>query len=221
MNGRSCCIMMWKTFLSIFEMLYARIRFIWIKKPIVTVFGGHKLPPGKEKLGEEVSEITYRLVQCGMMIMTGGGSGIMKQAHEGACRATRAGDEPSCIGISVKGLESEDRGDVSCADKFYMSTHTLFARKWILMRFSTVFFFFPGGFGTLDEFMEVMTLLKINKMDKRKIVLYDKNYWQGFLSWSEQEMVNGGFSNKEEMDYFVLVDTIDEAVAQLRDCCGC
>ena len=220
MKKSSCLVMIWHTFLSIFEMLYARVQFLFFKKPIVTIFGGHKLPAGKEHLGEEIEEIAYQLVQCGLMIMTGGGGGVMKRAHEGACRATGSKKETVSIGISVKGL-NESRGEVRCSDRLYMSTHTFFARKWILMRFSKVFFFFPGGFGTLDEFMEVMTLLKVDHMDKRKIVLYDKEYWAGFLNWAQKELVDSGFSGKKEMDYFVLVDTVDDAVRQLKDCCGC
>jgi len=194
---------------------------MFFKKPIVTIFGGHKLPASMKTLKKEINEIAYQLVLCDLMIMTGGGSGVMHQAHQGSCRAdSEMNKGPSCIGISVKGLD-EPRGSVSCQDKLYMTTHTFAARKWILMRFSKVFFFFPGGFGTLDEFMEVMTLLKVQKLDKRKIVLYDKAYWQGFLKWSEQKMVKTGFSEKKEMDYFVLVDSVDEAVKELRECCSC
>lgn len=212
--------MLWDTLCSMFQLIYAHVKLAPIKKPIVTIFGGHNLTQKQEQLAKDVEEIAFQLVSCDLMIMTGGGSGVMHKAHQGACRASEKTKEPSCIGISVKGLD-ESRGEVRCQDRLYMKTNTLFARKWILMRFSQVFIFFPGGFGTLDEFMEVMTLLKIDKLDKRKIVLYDKKYWQGFLGWAQKEMVGSGLSEKKEMDYFVLVDSIDEAVKQLKECCGC
>ena len=218
--NKSCIVMIWHTFLSMFEIMYAHIRFLFFKKPIVTIFGGHILPKKFQHLKKEINEIAYQLVICDMMIMTGGGGGIMKQAHQGACRAFAQTKELACIGISVKGLD-ESRGEVSCQDRLYMTTHTFFARKWILMSFSKVFFVFPGGFGTLDEFVEMMTLLKVNRLDKRKIVLYNKSYWQGFLSWAQKELVGNGFSKKSEMDCFILVDSVDEAVQELKQCCGC
>lgn len=219
MNSWSCCKVLWATFMSFFEIIYAHIRLSRLKKPVVTIFGGHKLSEQHQQLKVDINEIAYQLAACDMIIMTGGGGGIMKEAHQGACRAFEA-KGPASIGISVKDL-SEPRGEVDCQDKLYITTHTFFARKWMLMRFSHVFFVFPGGFGTLDEFVEIMTLLKTRKIDKRKIVLYGKSYWQGFLNWVQKEMIDGGFSKQEEMDYFILVDSVDEAVSQLKKCCEC
>ena len=219
MNSWSCCRMLWHTFLSLFEIMYGYIRLMLFKKPMVTIFGGHRLSKQHEQLKKDINEIAYQLVSCDMMIMTGGGGGIMQEAHQGACRAANI-KGPSSIGISVKGL-GQFRDEITCQDKLYITTHTFFARKWMLMRFSHVFFIFPGGFGTLDEFVEIMTLLKTRKMDKRKIVLYSKKYWKGFLSWAQQEMIDGGFTGPEEMDYFILVDSVDEAVLQLKECCRC
>lgn len=220
MNIQSCCTMLWNTVVSMFQMIYARVKLSRFKKPMVTIFGGHRLPKQHEHLQQEVNEIAYRLVSCDMMIMTGGGSGVMQEAHQGACRAFDH-KGPASIGITVKGLQHEDRHNITCKESLYLATNTFFARKWILMRFSHVFIIFPGGFGTLDEFVEVMTLLKTRKMDKRKIVLYDKSYWQGFLSWAQKEMIDGGFTDQEEMNYFIVVDSVEEAVDQLKQCCGC
>ncbi|MBM18333.1 MAG: TIGR00730 family Rossman fold protein [Epsilonproteobacteria bacterium] len=216
---KSCCGMLWDTLVSMFQMMYARIRFLSFNKPIVTIFGGHRLTERKQQLRKDINEIAYQLASCDLMIMTGGGGGIMAEAHRGACRVNQD-KGPVAIGISVKAL-NEPRGQIGCKDRLYLTVHTLFARKWILMRFSHVFFFFPGGFGTLDEFMEVMTLLKLDRMDKRKIVLYNKAYWQGFLAWAQKELVDSEFSYAEEMKYFILVDSVQEAVAELKQCCGC
>ena len=87
------------------------------------------------------------------------------------------------------------------------------------MKFSVEFIIFPGGFGTLDEFMELITLLKTNSMEKRKIVLFGKDYWQGFITWFEQESIKKGWGEKVVCDMFELVDTVDEAVASLKKCC--
>ncbi|MFA5999307.1 MAG: LOG family protein [Candidatus Babeliales bacterium] len=216
----SCAKMMWMTFVSIFQILYAHLTLRKIKKPIVTFFGGHQLPGSSLPYGQAAEEIAYRLAKCDMMIMTGGGGGIMQKALDGTIRAQKETGEKMCIGISVQGLNEGAKNQQS----FYLSyitMRTFFARKWVLMSFSHVFFFFPGGFGMLDEFMEIMTLLKTSKLDKRKIVLYGSEYWKGFFAWASREMIERGFSDRIEMDYFVLVDSVEEAAVQLKTCCGC
>lgn len=220
MNGYTWLQMLWATWVSMFQIVFVYFRLIKVKKTIVTVFGGHMLPPGHEYLGDAAREIAYRLATCDMFVMTGGGSGIMQKVYEGTVQAQSVTGEKRCIGISVKGLAEGYIPDKT-SFRLYAVMDTFSARKWVLMNFSSVFFFFPGGFGTLDEFMEVMTLLKTNKLDRRKIVLYGAEYWNGFFDWAKKELIARGFSDAIELEYFVIVDSIDEAEKQLKICCGC
>lgn len=212
--------MLWNSAVSMLQILYVNRKLSYIKKPIVTVFGGHLLSEQTRNFGDAAYEVAYHLATCDMFIMTGGGSGIMQKAHEGTIAAEKITQEKRCIGISVRGI-NEGLVQREPLHVFYIKMRTFFARKWVLMNFSTVFFFFPGGFGTLDEFLEIITLLKTNQDDSRKIVLYGKEYWQGFFDWAQKEMINRGFCEKIELEYFVIVDSIDQAVAQLKVCCGC
>lgn len=202
---------------SAFELLYSVICFSFLKRDMITVFGGHKISK-TDNYGKDAYQVSYRMVKEGYGIFTGGGSGIMKEAHHGAYDAKRDYKVNGTInvGINLKNLK-EGKSD-KFAD-YFISVRTFFVRKWLLMRFSVEFIIFPGGFGTLDEFAELITLLKTKSMDNRKIILFGKEYWTGFLDWFEKQSVQKGLSSPESLNLFQIVDSVDEAVEVLKICC--
>ena len=203
--------------ISAVELLWGVIRFSFLRRDMITFFGGHAVSSESE-LGKAACQVAYRMVEEGYGVFTGGGDGIMKEALRGAYSAKQDLNIQGkmSIGIVVKHL-TEGR---SCryAD-YFLVVRTFFVRKWLLMNFSTEFIIFPGGFGTVDEFAEIVTLLNTQAMEKRKIILYGKEFWSGFLVWFDQQAIQKGFSDKKSFDLFEVVDSVDEAVSALKQCC--
>lgn len=207
-----------RVLVSAFELLYGVIRLRFLRRDMITVFGGHKVAT-EDRYGKAAHKISYEMVKAGYGIFTGGGSGVMREAQRGACKAKRELNisETVSVGIIVRHLK-EGRSD-DYAD-YFLSVCTFYVRKWLLMRFSMEFLILPGSFGTLDEFMELVTLLKTEAMEKRKIILFGKDYWSGFLDWFTEQGVGKGFGDASELKLFKVVDSVDEAIEALKKCCA-
>jgi len=203
--------------ISAFELLYSVICFAFLKRDMITVFGGHKISPD-DGHGKAAYQVAYRMVQAGYGIFTGGGSGIMKEAHHGACAAKKALGISNTINVGVN-LRNLDEGRSDNYADYFILVRTFFVRKWLLMRFSVEFIVFPGGFGTIDEFSELITLLATKSMNNRKIILFGKDYWSGFLHWFDEQSIQKGLSSRASLDLFQVVDSVDEAVNALKQCC--
>jgi uncharacterized protein (TIGR00730 family) len=209
---RSCCgivYLMGHLFAS-----YVRIvRGAWyvakLKQPVVTVFGGSKLnqdhPYAKQahKLGEF-------LVEHGVSVITGGGPGIMEAAN---CGASGNKTEARTIGISVRSLAAEQLN--KCSQEVIIVKH-FFARKWLLTRYSTGFVVFPGGFGTLDELFEIVTLMQVEMMVPFPVVLIGSKYWNPLIDWMNNA-VQEGLVLKKDLDLIFVTDDIQEAFNYLQE----
>lgn len=173
----------------------------------VTVFGSARFGDGHEfnALAEEVGEL---LAREGFEVVTGGGPSTMAAANRGAKKA--GGYSVGC-GI-LTGHERKPNG--------FAHTHVdfrhFFARKFIMARYAVGFVVMPGGFGTLDELTEVMTLMLTRKMADKPVVLVGSAYWGGLIRWMEEVMVASGALTAAELSRLRLVDTAEEAVAVLR-----
>lgn len=209
--------MVFKVVVSAFELLYGVIRLSSLKRDMITVFGGHAVK-ATDPYGKAAHAVSYQMVKAGYGIFTGGGSGIMKEAHRGACLAKKELGITETINVGIVVRHLKEGRSHKYAD-YFVSVCTFYVRKWLLMRFSVEFIIFPGGFGTLDEFVELITLLDTGAMEKRKIILYDKKYWDGFLDWFDEQAVQKGLSKKSSLKLFRVVDSIDQAVLELKICC--
>ena len=118
------------------------------------------------------------------------------------------------IGISVRGLEDKN----PCVQEYFKMDY-FFARKWLLTQYSSGFVVFPGGFGTLDELSEVLTLLQTNQIKKVPIVLIGKEYWQPFMDWITNEMVDHQLITPEHVKLFSITDDIEQAFCFVRGKC--
>ncbi len=179
--------------------------------PCVSVFGSArtKLNNGYYKLAEEIA---FKLTREGYGVITGGGPGIMEAANNGA----KAGGGKS-VGLNIS-LPFEQSGNTFVDRDKSFTFDYFFVRKTIFLKYSQGFIAMPGGFGTLDELFEAITLIQTNKVAHFPIVLVGKKYWNGLIAWIKDTMLNEEHNiNEVDLDLFKIVDTADEAVAIINE----
>ena len=166
-------------------------------------FGSARTAPG-DRFYEEAEALAGRLAKDGFAVITGGSSGIMQAANKGAFEAGGAS-----IGLNIN-LPNAQRYNPFLTDRFVFDH--FFVRKVMLTFASEVYVYFPGGFGTLDEFFEIVTLVQTKKIRRVPIVLVGKDYWEPILAMIRQTLFHG-FKNidEEDMSLYTLVDSVDEA----------
>lgn len=156
------------------------------------------------KLYQDATELARRLSQAGFAIITGGAAGVMEAANRGA---KEAGGHS--IGISIE-LPMEQAGNDYTTDSEHFDH--FFTRKVMLTFASEVYIYFPGGFGTLDEFFEIVTLIQTKKIENIPVVLIGKEYWAPLIAWMKECLLKQHHTISEgDLDIFTLVDSIDEA----------
>ena len=189
------------------ELLYGHVAFRHAGRTI-TVFGSARILEGSKyyNIGVEVGK---ELANHGYAVMTGGGPGLMEAANRGAKLA--GGHSYGC---SIK-IPNEQRSN-TFLDKV-MDFKYFFARKVILTRFSSGFIALPGGYGTLDELFEMVTLVKTDRMKSFPVVLIGKEFWQPMLNYLEQNLLSHATISKDELNYFYLTDSIDEAITYVQN----
>ena len=172
--------------------------------PCVSVFGSARTQPDS-KYYNLATEIAGRIVEMGFGIITGGGPGIMEAANKGAHE-----QGGSSVGINIElPFEQHDNPYVD-RDK-NLRFNYFFARKVMFVRYSQAFVVFPGGFGTMDELFEAITLIQTTKIEPFPIILVGTEFWSGLVAWIKEVLLEkfGNISAKD-MDIFKIVDTADE-----------
>lgn len=194
-----------------------------IRQPAITIFGGSRLPK-ENSYSRIITHLAEKLAHNGFSIITGGGPGIMEAANLGAWEnatahktSTIRSHDITNIGIGLTNLQKEN----SYLQDYIIQPY-FFARKWLLVRYASGFIVGPGGFGTLDELMEVVTLLQTHKMQKTPIVLIGKTYWQGLLDWIDAQPVTAGLIIPEHRNLLHLTDSVEEAFSFINsECSSC
>lgn len=179
--------------------------------PCVSVFGSARTKPGTKyyKLAEEIS---FKLTKEGYGVITGGGPGIMEAANKGA----QAGQGKS-VGLNIE-LPFEQKHNPFIDHDKLISFDYFFVRKTIFLKYSQGFIALPGGFGTMDELFEALTLVQTNKIAHFPTVLVGKSYWDGLDVWIKKTMLGEEKNvSPEDLDLFHVVDTADEAVKVIVD----
>jgi len=149
-------------------------------------------------------ETAKLLAQKGYTIITGGGPGIMEAANKGASEIG-AGS----IGLNIE-LPEEQKPNPYI--KTLISFRYFFTRKVMFVKYTKGFIIFPGGFGTLDEFTEAITLIQTKRIHKFPVVLMDDEYWEGFIKWMSDILLKRGYIDKEDLKIFKVVNEPEEAV---------
>lgn len=168
-----------------------------------TFWGSARTAPG-EKYYKEAEELGAKLAKKGFAIITGGGPGIMEAGNVGAFKVGG-----KSIGLNIKlPFEQKLNPYVTESETFDF----FFSRKVMLTFASEVYVYFPGGFGTLDEFFEIVTLIQTKKIEPVPIVLFGKDYWTPLLKFFEQDLLKKHKTiSKEDLELFHLVDSVEEA----------
>lgn len=180
-------------------------------KKTVTFFGSARLEQG-ERWYEEARKLGKMLALEGFSIITGGGPGIMEAGNQGAYEAKKEGkseDIGDSVGLNIK-LPFEQR--INKYVKRAVAFHYFFVRKVMLSYYAQAYVYFPGGFGTLDEAFELITLVQTHKIPKIPIILVGKDFWQPLAEWIEKS-VYGEYNaiDKEDLEIYKIVDSADEA----------
>lgn len=179
--------------------------------PCVSVFGSARVESDHPyyKMAEEIA---FRLVRHGYGVITGGGPGIMEAGNKGA---KAAGGKS--VGLNIHLPFEQEHNHYIDADKL-LSFDYFFVRKVMFVRYSQGFIVMPGGFGTLDELFEALTLIQTKKIGRFPIVLVGKSFWAGLFQWI-REVVLTEQNNVDESDFqlFSIVDTPEEAVKKIDE----
>ena len=175
-------------------------------KPCISIFGSARTQ-SDDKYYREAVRLANLIVKHGYGVITGGGPGIMEAGNFGALEED---------GVSV-GLKIELPFEAVANDYInkLVSCRYFFTRKVFFLKYSQAFVAFPGGFGTLDELFETLTLVQTGHMRPVPIVLVGKSYWKGLVKWIKSTMLADGKVSKKDLNLFVVVDSAEEAMAHL------
>jgi uncharacterized protein (TIGR00730 family) len=173
----------------------------------VSVFGSARTRPDDPmyKAAEETSRL---LAKAGLAVITGGGPGIMEAGNKGAFEAGGVS-----VGCNIT-LPQEQEGNKY--QSVSLDFHYFYARKVMFVKYASAFVCFPGGYGTLDEFFETVTLIQTLKVTPFPVVLYGSKYWGGLVDWMKEQLVEGKFVDREDIDIFRVVDSPEEAVREVK-----
>ncbi|MGE0009235.1 MAG: TIGR00730 family Rossman fold protein [Candidatus Babeliales bacterium] len=210
-----CLKVTWQLGTVFVQMLRGAWRLGKLPRPVVTIFGGHLLPHNST-YAQLAHQLAHRLIQENISVITGGGPGIMRAAGCGATHQIREGITARSIGITVEGLGEKMAQE--CAQEYFIMPE-FFARKWLMINYSVAFAVFPGGFGTLDEFAEVITLIHTKKLPGVPVVLFGKDYWKHFIEWMHKSALHEGLITNDDINLIHVTDDIDEALLLLKERC--
>ena len=171
--------------------------------PAVSIFGSARFGAG-HRYYAPAREIARRLVDRGFAVITGGGPGIMEAANRGASEAG---------GLSVGlGIELPFEQHLNDWVDLGLNFRYFFARKTMFVKYAQAFVILPGGFGTMDELFEALTLVQTNKVNQFPVVLMGTRYWRGLVDWLRQTMLAEGYLSAGDVDLITVTDDVDEVV---------
>lgn len=177
--------------------------------PCVTIFGSARTRED-HKYYELAEEIAYKITLEGYGVITGGGPGIMEAGNKGA----RRGGGKS-VGLNIE-LPFEQHSNQFIDQDKLITFDYFFVRKVMFMKYAQGFVVLPGGFGTLDELFEALTLIQTRKVGKFPIILVGKDYWGGLFEWIKNTMLKEKNISATDLDLFKMVDTADEAISIIK-----
>jgi uncharacterized protein (TIGR00730 family) len=179
--------------------------------PCISIFGSARTKPDNEyyQVGIDIAE---KLALAGYGVITGGGPGIMEAANKGA----QQGGGKS-VGLNID-LPFEQNHNPYIDPEHNLEFDYFFVRKVIFVKYAQGFVILPGGFGTLDEAFEALTLIQTKKINHRPVVLIGKEYWKGLVKWIEDSMLRMEQNiSPNDLNLFALVDTAEEAFKYIED----
>lgn len=177
--------------------------------PAVSIFGSKRCLPGDAEY-QMAEALSFKLAQAGFAVITGGGPGIMEAGNKGAMEAGGRS-----VGLNIK-LPEEKRPNpyqtVSLDFRYF------FLRKLMFIKYAMAFIILPGGFGSLDELFEALTLMQTNKIKRFPLYLVGSDFWGGLVDWMRTTVVKRGLLFEDELSLLTVIDDPDELVRQISWC---
>jgi uncharacterized protein (TIGR00730 family) len=180
-----------------------------IGKPAISVFGSARVQED-DPVYADAREAGQRIAQAGFAVITGGGPGVMEAANRGA-------QEAGGISVGFNIVLPHEQHSNPYLDIGYTFDH-FYVRKTMFVKAAEGFVIFPGGFGTLDELFESLTLIQTGKVLHFPVVLFDHGYWAPLLDWIRGRLLADGMISAEDLELLIVTDSPDEAVQVLVDC---
>ncbi|MDH3322022.1 MAG: TIGR00730 family Rossman fold protein [Flavobacteriaceae bacterium] len=179
--------------------------------PCVSVFGSARTKP-EDKYYKLAEEISFKLTQHGYGVITGGGPGIMEAGNKGAHRGGGVS-----VGLNID-LPFEQNDNPYIDNDKNLEFDYFFVRKVMFVKYAQGFVAMPGGFGTLDELFEAITLIQTNKIGKFPIILVGSEFWNGVIEWIKDTLMNK-YQNvsEKDLDLFTIVDSADEVIDYINN----
>jgi uncharacterized protein (TIGR00730 family) len=177
-------------------------------EPAVTIFGSARSKPG-DKYYAMAEELGGLLAKEGFTVITGGGPGIMEAANKGA---KEAGGQS--VGLNIV-LPFEQK--LNTYTNLHINFRYFFVRKVMFVKYAISYVIFPGGFGTMDELFEALTLIQTDKLKPFPVILIGSKYWEGLLTWVNDTMMKEGMISPEDRWIFTVVDTPRDAVDIIKN----
>jgi len=190
-----------------FYLLYGIIKLSRLKQAPVTILGGSRLPQDSS-YREQAQLIAQKLTLEEIPVLVGGSSSYLEKW----CHQLHKHTIESVMAINVKSTVEQD---ISCIHNDMVLTH-FSARKWILISYSSGFIVFPGGFGTLSELTQLITLIQTEKRGKAPIVLIGVAYWQPLLEWLREYTLTEKLIKAEHLELFSVTDSLEQAVEIIK-----
>ena len=171
--------------------------------PAVTIFGSARVKPADAEY-QAARKIGRELARNHFAVITGGGPGVMEAANRGAADA-----KGRSVGLNIT-LPNEQKPNRY--SNLPINFHYFFARKVCLAKYSMGFIFMPGGFGTLDEFFEIITLVQTHRMPHFPLILFGRSYWDGLFAWMKSVMEKDGYLTRGDLELVTITDDPNEVV---------
>jgi len=194
----------WALFKIMGELVYGFEKMSLIG-PCISIFGSARTRPG-DKYYELAIQVARRISEAGYGIITGGGPGIMEAGNRGAHLAGG-----TSVGLNID-LPFEQHDNPYIDKDKSLDFDYFFVRKVMFVKYSQGFVVMPGGFGTLDELFEAITLIQTHKIEKFPIILVGTNFWSGLIDWIKGTMLEAGTISADDLDLIKIVDTEEEVV---------
>jgi uncharacterized protein (TIGR00730 family) len=175
--------------------------------PAVTIFGSTRIRPGDE-VYQKAEQIGKLLAENGFAVITGGGPGVMEAANKGA--ASAGGNS---IGLNIElPLEQKPNPYANITLHF----RYFFVRKVMFVKYAVAYIILPGGFGTMDELLESITLIQTQKIRPFPVILVGSNYWKGFLDWIKEKVLKDGKISPSDLEILQLIDEPTEIIKAIK-----
>ena len=175
--------------------------------PAVTIFGSSQIKP-QSAVYKTTVDVSRLLVENGFNVISGGGPGVMEAANKGA---TQAGGKS--VGLHIN-LPSEQEANEYANVR--LNFNYFFIRKVMFIKYAVAYIIMPGGFGTLDELFEALTLIQTKRIKPFPVILMDSEFWNGLLDWIKDTLVKKKTLSKSDLEVFNVVDTAEEAVGIVK-----